>query len=102
MGIGGGRTESWFLSSMYSLAKFFYTLIASFFFIDMLGRRKSLFIGIITQMISDVYIGVYIRQHTYASVTPAASSAAVAAIFIHGFGYAVGLLVLPYVFTGEL
>ncbi|KAH7014397.1 uncharacterized protein B0I36DRAFT_397968 [Microdochium trichocladiopsis] len=102
MGIGGGTTQSLFLSSMYSLAKFFYTLIASFFFIDMLGRRKSLFIGIITQMLSDVYIGVYIRQHTYATVTPAASSAAVAAIFIHGFGYAVGLLVLPYVFTGEL
>lgn len=31
-----------------------------------------------------------------------ASQAAVATIFIHGFGYAVGLMVLPYVFAGEL
>ncbi len=35
-----------FLSSMYSLAKLFVTLIASFLLIDRLGRHKTLFIGI--------------------------------------------------------
>lgn len=36
------------------------------------------------------------------NVPDSASQVAVAAIFIHGFGYAVGLLVLPYVFGAEL
>ncbi|KAH7129492.1 general substrate transporter [Dactylonectria estremocensis] len=102
MGVGGSTDRNLFLSSMYSMSKFFYTLIASFFFIDALGRRKSLFTGITIQMISDIYIGVYVKYKQAGPVSDAASQAAVAAIFIHGFGYAVGLLVLPYVFGAEL
>ncbi|KAI1046004.1 hypothetical protein LB505_010810 [Fusarium chuoi] len=106
MGINSAHGNNLFLSSMYSLSKFFYTLIASFFFIDALGRRKSLFIGITIQLISDVYLGAYIKSHQDGSVAPGASTAAIAAIFIHGFGYAAvihqGLLVLPYVFGAEL
>ncbi|KAI0484989.1 general substrate transporter [Xylariaceae sp. FL0804] len=102
MGLGGGTTRSLFLSGMYSMAKFFFTLIASFFFIDALGRRKSLFVGVTVQMISDIYIGVYIKFKQEGNVTDGASQAAIAAIFLHGFGYAVGLLILPYVFGGEL
>jgi MFS family permease len=90
IGISGGTTHSLFLSGMYSMAKFFFTLIASFFFIDALGRRKSLFVGIILQMMSDIYIGVYVKYHQQGAVSESASQAAIAAIFIHGFGYAVG------------
>ncbi|KAF2008880.1 general substrate transporter [Aaosphaeria arxii CBS 175.79] len=102
MGVGGDTSRSLFLSGMYSMAKFFFCLIASFFFIDALGRRKSLFVGIITQMISDIYLGIYIKYKQQQDVANGASQAAIAAIFIHGFGYAVGLLILPYVFGGEL
>ena len=91
IGVDSANGNNLFLSSMYSLSKFFYTLIASFFFIDALGRRKSPFVGIIIQLISDVYIGVYIKAHNEGSVAPGASTAAIAAIFIHGFGYAVGM-----------
>lgn len=44
--------HSLFLSGMYSFAKFCFTLIASFFFIDALGRRRSLFIGKSNQPLS--------------------------------------------------
>ncbi|KAI1492293.1 general substrate transporter [Biscogniauxia mediterranea] len=102
MGLGGDTTRNLFLSGMYSMAKFFFTLMASFFFIDALGRRKSLFTGITIQMISDIYIGVYIKFKQQGEVTEDASHAAIAAIFFHGFGYAIGLLILPYVFGAEL
>ncbi|KAF2724606.1 putative sugar transporter [Polychaeton citri CBS 116435] len=102
MGESGDQTHSLFLTGMYSMAKFFFTLIASFFFIDALGRRRSLFIGITIQMISDLYIGVYIRYRQLGAVSDSASEAAVALIFLHGFGYSVGLLVLPYVFGAEI
>lgn len=91
IGVNGANGHSLFLSSMYSLSKFFYTLIASFFFIDALGRRKSLFTGITIQLISDVYIGVYLKfRQGGGSVASGSSEAAIAAIFIHGFGYAIG------------
>jgi hypothetical protein len=90
MGLGGGTDRSLFLSGMYSMAKFFFTLIASFCFIDVLGRRKSFFTGVTLQMVSDIYIGVYIKYRQSGLVSTSASEAAVGAIFIHGFGFAVG------------
>jgi hypothetical protein len=96
MGLGGGTTRNIFLSGMYAMAKLFFVLIASFF-IDALGRRKSLFIGITIQMLSDIYIGIYIKykQELGNSISKSASEAAIAAIFIHGFGYSVGTSLLP-------
>ncbi|RMJ03411.1 hypothetical protein CDV36_015064 [Fusarium kuroshium] len=102
LGISGGTQRSIFLSGMYGLAKLGFSLFASFFFIDTLGRRKSLFVGISCQMLSHVYLGVFIKQNQEGSVSDAASEAALAAVFVHAFGYAVGLLLLSYVFGGEL
>ncbi|KAF1965623.1 hypothetical protein BU23DRAFT_627125 [Bimuria novae-zelandiae CBS 107.79] len=102
IGVGGSTDRPMFLTGMYSMSKVFYTLIASFFFIDALGRRKSLFIGITIQMISDIYIGVFLKYKQADSVAPGSSEGAIAAIYIHGFSYAIGLLVLPYIFGAEL
>ena len=90
MGVGGGTTRNLFLTGMYGMSKLFFSLIASFFFIDALGRRKSLFVGITLQMLSDIFISVYIKYKQEDNVSEAWSEAAVAAIFIHAFGYAVG------------
>lgn len=95
IGVKGGATTSLTYAGLYSLAKFFYTLIASFVFVDALGRRSNLFIGIIIQMLSHVCIGVFIKFNQEGPLT-------LAAIFIHAFGFAVGLLILPYVFVSEL
>ncbi|KAK2735601.1 hypothetical protein FQN55_002185 [Onygenales sp. PD_40] len=102
VGVQGGTEKSLFLTSMYSMAKFFFTLMASFFFIDALGRRRSLFLGITIQMISDIYLGAFIKYKQEGSVSASAGQAGIAMIFIHGFGFAIGLLVLPYVFHAEL
>lgn len=90
MGLGGDQTRSIFLSGMYGLSKLCFGLVASFFFVDALGRRKSLFVGIACQMLSHIYIGVFIKYHQEGSVSSSASEAATAALFIHAFGYAVG------------
>lgn len=118
-GIGGGTAKNMFLSAMYTMAKFFFAILASFFFVDALGRRKSLFVGTMLQMISDLYIGIYVKFRQQGDVSQSASTGAIAFIFIHGFGYIVGqfarfssknhfelmiagLYILPYVFGGEL
>jgi MFS family permease len=90
IGAGGTTDRNMFLTGMYSMAKFFYCLMASFFFIDVFGRRKSLFLGITIQMISDIYIGVFLKFKQAGHVAPGSSEGAIASIYIHGFGYAIG------------
>ncbi|RDW61110.1 uncharacterized protein DSM5745_10608 [Aspergillus mulundensis] len=102
IGVGGGTGRNLFLSGMYSLAKMCFAIIASFFLVDALGRRKCLFVGATLQMISDLYIGIYIKYNQQGDVPHSASTGAIAFIFIHGLGYVVGLYILPYVFGGEL
>lgn len=90
-GVAGDSTQNLFLNCMYTLTKFAFSLLASFFFIDVLGRRNSLFTGVTLQMLSDVYLGVYIRIQQHMSVTQESSEAALAAIFVHAFGYTIGM-----------
>ena len=90
VGLAGSSTRNLFLNGMYTMSKFFFTLFASFFFIDALGRRNSLFFGITLQMLSDIYLAVYIKFQQENHVPQAASKAGLAAIFIHALGYAVG------------
>lgn len=90
IGLAGDSTRHLFLSGMYAMSKFFFCLFASFFFIDTLGRRNSLFIGIIIQMISDLYLGAYIKVQQDDGTSRAASKAALAAIFVHAFGFSIG------------
>ncbi|OAA69133.1 General substrate transporter [Cordyceps fumosorosea ARSEF 2679] len=79
-----------FLSGMYTLSKFFFALIASFLFVDALGRRKSLFVGITCQMLADLYVAIYVKNSQHGPVATGASKGALAAIFIQAFGYSVG------------
>ncbi|KAH9227291.1 hypothetical protein K456DRAFT_1765903 [Colletotrichum gloeosporioides 23] len=102
IGVEGGVGNTLFLSGMYGFSKLMFSLISSFFLIDLLGRRKSLSIGITCQMLSHIYIGVFVKVYQEGQVSQSASEAAIAAIFVHAFGYAVGLFILPYVFGGEL
>ena len=90
IGVGGDNARNILLSGMYTFSKFCFAIIASFFFVDSLGRRKSLFVGASLQMISDIYIGVYLKFKQQGDVSGSASTGALAFIFIHGFGYVVG------------
>ena len=90
LGLGKTTKDQLFLTGMYGFAKFFFMLISSFFFIDALGRRKSLFVGITLQMVTHIYLSVYIRTSQQHDVSTSASQGAIALIFIHAFGYCVG------------
>lgn len=91
IGASGDDAQNIFLSGMYSMAKFFFSLLSSLIFIDMLGRRRSLFIGITVQMLTDVYLAAYVqRKQSGVDISESGSEVAVAAIYIHAFGYAVG------------
>ncbi|KAM3497231.1 hypothetical protein MY10362_009414 [Beauveria mimosiformis] len=102
VGFSGGTDQSMFLSGMYAVSKLIFLLIGTFLLVDAFGRRGSLFLGAGVQLVTHLYLAVYIRLTQKGSVPEAASQAAVAALFIHAFGYSVGLYLLPYIFGGEL
>lgn len=127
LGIGHSTSDNIFLSGMYATAKLGFVLITSFFLVDTLGRRRSLFVGITIQLLTHVYMGVFVKFNQQHRASDAASKVATAALFLHALGYAIGeflffffqpqttadtarfsntsfqgLYLLPYIFGGEL
>jgi MFS family permease len=90
VGVSTGTDQSMFLSSMYATSKLGFLLIASFFLVDFVGRRGSLFLGASVQFLSHIYLAVYVKLSQQGPVSSASSQAAIAMLFIHAFGYAVG------------
>lgn len=82
-----------YASGLYALAKVVCCVAASPFFVDVVGRRKSLFIGITTQMLCHSYLAGYLKffVRNEDSVPKGASDAAIGVIYIHSFGWAVGM-----------
>ena len=50
LGTGGSTMHQIMLTGIYGLSITLFCIIASFFFVDALGRRMSLFIGIFLQV----------------------------------------------------
>ncbi|KAM0754003.1 putative transporter [Meredithblackwellia eburnea MCA 4105] len=88
----------------YSIAKAGCLIIASLFFVDVVGRRKSLMIGVIVQGLCHTYLAAYLKieMDRKGRVSKGSSDMAIAAIYIHSFGWGIGLLPLPYLFGAEL
>lgn len=81
-----------YASGLYALAKLVCCVAASLLFVDVVGRRKSLFIGITVQMLCHSYLAGYLSffVRDEDSVPKGASDAAIGVIYIHAFGWAVG------------
>jgi sugar porter (SP) family MFS transporter len=99
-----GTGAKLYSTGFYGLAKLLCCVAASLFFVDVLGRRTSLLAGIAIQMACHAYLAGYLRVYTSNghSVSKGASDAAIAAIYIHALGWAIGLYTLPYLFGAEL
>ncbi|KAI5478085.1 MFS quinate transporter [Pseudohyphozyma bogoriensis] len=88
----------------YSIAKVGCLFLASLFFVDVVGRRKSLMIGVTVQGLCQIYLSAYLKveMDRKGLVSKASSKMAIAAIYINAFGWGIGLLPLPYLFGAEL
>ncbi|KAF2165581.1 hypothetical protein M409DRAFT_36846 [Zasmidium cellare ATCC 36951] len=98
----GNKAEGIMLSGFYAVAKLVFVTLASFVFIDLLGRRRSLFFGATLQGCTDIYMAVYLKVRQDTGVSASASETALAMLFLHAWGYIVGLFIMPYVFGAEL
>ncbi|KAJ5095517.1 hypothetical protein NUU61_004873 [Penicillium alfredii] len=103
VGIEGSHAKI-YSTGFYSLTKLICCIIASLVLVDVIGRRKSLLIGVSIQIVSHSYLagylGFYLKDPD--SVGKGASDGAIAMIFTHALGWAIGLYSLPYLFGAEL
>lgn len=81
-----------YASGLYAFAKLFFCIMASLLFVEAVGRRRSLLIGVSVQAFCHSYLAGYLKFFTMDedSVSTGASDMAIAAIYIHAFGWAVG------------
>lgn len=91
-------------TGLYAVAKLICCVAASLVFVDLVGRRKSLMIGISIQAACHSYLAGYLHYFipNPKTMPTGASDAAIAIIYIHALGWAVGLYTLPYLFGAEL
>lgn len=99
-----GSDVNVYSTGLYAVAKLVCCVIASLVFVDVVGRRKSLMIGITIQAACHSYLSGYLRYFipNPEAMPQGASDAAIAVIYIHALGWAVGLYTLPYLFGAEL
>jgi hypothetical protein len=93
-----------YATGLYTLAKLVCCIAASLCFFDIVGRRKSLLTGVTVQAICHSYLAGYlfwfVRDED--GMPKGASDMAIGVIYVHAFGWAVGLYTLPYLFGAGL
>ncbi|KFZ06107.1 hypothetical protein V501_07714 [Pseudogymnoascus sp. VKM F-4519 (FW-2642)] len=106
-----GTNEGLLVTAVFGIVKLVGAIICALFLVDVIGRKRSLLIGISLQAISMIYIASFLTAvpqlgtvSTFKlapSQTPV-SKGAIFMIFLSGFGWALGWNSMQYVLTAEL
>src|SRR2546423_4777906 len=106
-----GTNESLLVTAVFGIVKLVAAIICALFLVDVIGRKRSLLIGISLQAISMIYIAAFltavpqlgtVKKFVLPDSKKASSTGAVAMIYISGFGWALGWNSMQYLLTAEL
>ncbi|SPQ26683.1 2131fdd0-5df2-4738-b1f9-6a1f3a3f8192 [Thermothielavioides terrestris] len=97
------------VTAIFGIIKLVAAVICALFLVDVIGRKRSLLLGIACQAVSMVYVAAFLTAvpqldtaKALAGSQLAASKAAVAMIYLSGFGWALGWNSMQYLLTAEL
>lgn len=103
-----GQSQKLFTTAIFGAVKFAFSLISALFLIDSLGRRKTLYLGLIIQVIALTYDSVFLTVFSSlpgsSQLEPATKHAAIGAIvmiYFIGIGWALGWNSIQYLITAE-
>lgn len=101
--VGVHSNSTLFTTGILGVVKLLSALTATFFLIDRLGRKRSVFIGITLQGIAAIYLAAFLGATDLSSATLTASEqrgsiAAIVAIFVAGIGWTFGVSAAPPAF----
>ncbi|KAF2724162.1 MFS quinate transporter-like protein [Polychaeton citri CBS 116435] len=105
-----GQSEKLFSTVVFGIVKFASSLICALFLIDYIGRKRSLMSGITLQFVAMLYMAIYLvvfpsvgdEDAPESAAEKSAGKAAIAAIYISGFGWALGWNSIQYLINSEI
>ncbi|KIM94373.1 hypothetical protein OIDMADRAFT_136021 [Oidiodendron maius Zn] len=106
-----GTNQGLLVTAVFGIVKLFGAIICALFLVDVIGRKRSLLIGIALQIISMVYIAAFlsaipqlgtVKNFSLPESKKPASKGAIFMIFLSGFGWALGWNSMQYLLTAEL
>ncbi|KAE8383820.1 general substrate transporter [Aspergillus bertholletiae] len=106
-----GSNETLLITGIFGIIKLVAAIICALFLVDVIGRKRSLLIGITLQAISMIYVAGFLTSVPEMGTVddfelPAdkvgPSRGAIAMIYISGFGWALGWNSMQYLLTAEL
>ncbi|TLS26357.1 hypothetical protein PpBr36_05084 [Pyricularia pennisetigena] len=106
-----GTNETLLVTAVFGIIKLVAAVICALFLVDVIGRKRSLLIGISLQAVSMIYVASFLTAvpqltvddaHQMSSAQLGASKGAIAMIYISGFGWALGWNSMQYLLTSEL
>lgn len=106
-----GTNESLLVTAVFGIVKFVAAIICSLFLVDVIGRKRSLLIGITLQSIAMIYVASFLTavpslgvddDYTLEANEKGPSKGAIFMIYLSGFGWALGWNSMQYLLTAEL
>lgn len=104
-----GQNEKLFATAIFGVVKFVAAIICALFLVDVIGRKRSLGIGISLQALSMCYIASYLTAvpqlaegEEFTASQKHASTGAIIMIYISGFGWAMGWNSMQYLLNAEI
>ncbi len=103
--VGASDSSGYIMSVGFGATKLGCGLLSSLFFIDLLGRRKTLLVGVLIQGLSMLYVSIFLGMYVqgkHSKGEKPAGQAALAAIFISGASFSAGGNLAQYLVGTEI
>lgn len=106
-----GQNEGLLVTAVFGIIKAIASIVCALFLVDVIGRKRSLLLGITLQSLSMVYVAAFLTSFPQLGVVShfkvpenslGASRGAVAMIYLSGCGWALGWNSMQYLLTAEL
>ncbi|KAM0352334.1 hypothetical protein ACHAPU_001999 [Fusarium lateritium] len=106
-----GKQEGLLVTAVFGIVKFIAAIVCALFLVDVIGRKRALLTGITLQTIAMIYVASFLTKIPQLGVDEdfvlpdadkGASRGAIAAIYVSGFGWALGWNSMQYLLTAEL
>ncbi|KAH9208541.1 putative MFS quinate transporter [Leptodontidium sp. 2 PMI_412] len=106
-----GTNESLLATAVFGIVKLVAAILCALFLVDVIGRKRSLLIGITLQSIAMIYIASFltslpklgiVKKYAVPKSHKGAATGAIAMIYVSGFGWALGWNSMQYLLTAEL
>ncbi len=105
-----GQNEKLFATAIFGVVKFVASIVCALFLVDVIGRKRSLLIGITLQAVSMGYVAAFLTAvpgidaegFVFTKSQKQASTGAIVMIYISGWGWAMGWNSMQYLLNAEI